>query len=45
MVDFTKRLGKRELSKPVDPIAIYDTLDRASDKGELRRVQTEIPDE
>jgi Protein of unknown function (DUF5131)/Type III restriction enzyme, res subunit len=28
--------------KPVDPIAIYDTLDRASDKGELRRVQSEV---
>jgi len=42
MVDFAKRLGKRELSKPVDPIAIYDTLDRASDKGELRPVQAEV---
>jgi replicative superfamily II helicase len=42
MVDFAKRLGKRELSKPIDPIAIYDTLDRASDKGELRPVQAEV---
>lgn len=44
MVDFNKRLGKRELSKPTDPITLYDTLDRASDKGELRRVQTEVLD-
>jgi replicative superfamily II helicase len=42
MVDFTKRLGKRDLSKPLDPVAIYDTLDRASDKGELRPIQTEV---
>jgi replicative superfamily II helicase len=42
MVDFTKRLGKRELSTPLDPVALYDTLDRASDKGELRPIQTEI---
>jgi replicative superfamily II helicase len=42
MVDFSKRLGQRELHKPVDPLAIYETLDRASDKGELRRVQVEL---
>jgi len=42
MVDFAKRLGKRELGKPLDPIVIYDTLDRASDKGELRPVQADI---
>src|SRR5436305_835940 len=42
MVDFNKRLAKRDLNKPTDPIALYDTLDRASDKGELRRVQVEV---
>jgi replicative superfamily II helicase len=42
MVDFSKRLGKKELNKPIDPLAIYETLDRASDKGELRRVQVEL---
>jgi len=42
MVDFSKRLGKRDIQKPLDPVAIYDTLDRASDKGELRRVQVEV---
>jgi replicative superfamily II helicase len=42
MVDFKKRLGKSSITKPIDPIAIYDTLDRASDKGELRRVQIEV---
>ncbi|HHT9116696.1 MAG TPA: DEAD/DEAH box helicase family protein, partial [Candidatus Wunengus californicus] len=42
MVDFSKRLGKRMAEKPTDPIQIYDTLDRASDKGPLRDVQREI---
>ena len=42
MVDFAKRLGKKELHKPLEPAAIYDTLDRASDKGELRPVQAEV---
>jgi replicative superfamily II helicase len=39
MVDFKKRLrtsGKRET---LDPVALYDSLDRASDKGPLRPVQ------
>src|SRR5438132_2310521 len=39
MVDFKKRLGKREAGKLLDPLAIYDTLDRASDKGPLRPAQ------
>jgi hypothetical protein len=34
MVNFAKRTGKRELNKPFDPLAIYETLDRASNKGE-----------
>lgn len=42
MVDFKKRLGKANIVKSIDPTAIYDTLDRASDKGELRRVQAEV---
>lgn len=39
MVDFSKRLSKAKREKPIDPIEIYDGLDRASDKGELRRAQ------
>lgn len=39
MVDFSKRLAKQPPKKLLDPIAIYDTLDRASDKGPLRPVQ------
>jgi replicative superfamily II helicase len=42
MVDFRKKLVKNSFGKPIDPIVIYDTLDRASDKGELRRVQESI---
>ena len=39
MVDFKKRLRARVSEKPLDPVAIYDSLDRASDKGPLRPVQ------
>lgn len=42
MVDFSKRLGKKISERPIDPIQIYDTLDRESDKGPLRDVQREI---
>jgi replicative superfamily II helicase len=42
MVDFTKRLGKKAATKPIDPIEIYETLDRASDKGPLRQAQAAI---
>ena len=39
MVDFEKKLRKAGLSKPLDPLVIYESLDRASDKGPLRPVQ------
>lgn len=42
MVDFSKRLGKKSAGKPLDPIEIYETLDRASDKGPLRPAQSAI---
>ena len=42
MVDFSKKLGKGKTKKPLDPIEIYDTLDRASDKGPLRPAQESI---
>jgi replicative superfamily II helicase len=41
VVDFTKR-GKGGGKKPVDPIELYETLDRASDKGPLRLAQTAV---
>lgn len=41
MVDFKKRLGKKK-EKLVDPIKLYDTLDRAHDKGPLRPAQLSI---
>lgn len=42
MVDFKKRLTAKQPQKPTDPIALYDTLDRASDKGPLRPAQAAI---
>ena len=39
MVDFKKRLGKKDLERPIDPLALYESLDRASDKGPLRPSQ------
>jgi replicative superfamily II helicase len=42
MVDFRKRIGKNTTAKVVDPRALYDSLDRASDKGPLRPVQERV---
>lgn len=42
MVDFKKRLGKKNIEKKVNPIEIYDALDRKSDKGPLRPAQDSI---
>ncbi len=42
MVDFKKRLGKKSLEKRVHPCEIYETLDRASDKGPLRPAQDAV---
>lgn len=42
MVDFKKRLKKHKASKPLDPTEIYESLDRASDKGPLRPVQAHV---
>src|SRR2546429_3508114 len=42
MVDFSKKLGKSKTKKALDPIELYDTLDRASDKGPLRPAQEAI---
>ena len=42
MVDFGKRLAGKAAIKPIDPIEIYDTLDRAHDKGPLRPSQEAV---
>ena len=42
MVDFKKRLAGKKAEKPVDPIQLYDTLDRAHDKGPLRPAQLAV---
>lgn len=42
MVDFGKRLKRKAVSKTTDPIELYGTLDRASDKGPLRPVQSYV---
>jgi len=42
MVDFTKKLATKKVSKVSNPIELYGTLDRASDKGPLRPSQQAI---
>ena len=46
MVDFKKQLGRnKSFAKLTHPIEIYETLDRASDKGPLRPAQKAILEE
>lgn len=42
MVDFKKRLKKKEIVKKLSPIEIYDSLDRRSEAGPLRDSQEKI---
>ncbi len=42
MVDFRKRLSGKTAQKQIDPVKLYDTLDRAHDKGPLRPAQLEL---
>jgi len=42
MVDFTKKLAGKKVSKISNPVDLYETLDRASDKGPLRPSQEAI---
>lgn len=42
MVDFKKRLSGKKILAPTDPVALYDTLDRAHDKGPLRPAQQAV---
>jgi replicative superfamily II helicase len=42
MVDFTKMLASQRVEKILDPIKLYDSLDRAHDKGPLRPSQISV---
>jgi len=42
LVDFRKRLSGRSADKQTDPVKLYDTLDRAHDKGPLRPAQLAV---
>lgn len=42
MIDFRTKIVKKTVKIPIDPLEIYDTLDRQSDKGELRPTQQRI---
>ena len=42
MIDFKKRLASRSVEKKLNPIDIYEDLDRRSEVGDLREEQKEI---
>jgi replicative superfamily II helicase len=42
LVNFKNRLAGREAEKPTDPVNLYETLDRAHDKGPLRPAQLSV---
>ena len=42
MVDFKKKLGGKTPERPTDPLRLYESLDRASDKGPLRPAQIAV---
>ncbi len=42
MVDFNSKLNSIKQASPIDPVELYETLDRASDKGPLRDAQREV---
>lgn len=42
MVNFKNRLAGKKAEKPTDPVKLYETLDRASDKGPLRPAQLAV---
>jgi replicative superfamily II helicase len=42
VVDFKKKLSSKATKKPTNPLTIYDTLDRAHDKGPLRPAQIAV---
>jgi len=42
MVDFKKKLGKTQIDKKINPLEIYNSLDRSSVTGPLRPAQSKI---
>ena len=42
MVNFKNRLAGKKAEKPTDPVKLYETLDRAHDKGPLRPAQLAV---
>jgi len=42
MVDFKKRIAKGQAIAAVNPLELYESLDRASDKGPLRDAQSAV---
>lgn len=42
MVDFKKQLSGKKAQRPTDPVTLYDSLDRAHDKGPLRPAQVAV---
>jgi len=42
MVDFKKKLSGKSKSKAIEPVSLYETLDRAHDKGPLRPAQLHV---
>jgi hypothetical protein len=45
MIDFKKKLGLKSIEKKVNPVEIYDSLDRRSETGPLRPIQREVLEE
>ena len=45
MVDFKKHTAKAEATASVNPLELYESLDRASDKGPLRDAQAAVLEE
>ncbi|MEM5769033.1 MAG: DEAD/DEAH box helicase, partial [Bacillota bacterium] len=45
MVDFRKHLSGKKTEAIIDPVKLYDTLDRAHDKGPLRPAQVAVLEE
>jgi replicative superfamily II helicase len=42
VVNFKERLAGKKAEKPTDPVKLYETLDRAHDKGPLRPAQLAV---
>jgi replicative superfamily II helicase len=45
MVEFRNRLSGKRVGAVIDPVKLYDTLDRAHDKGPLRPAQVAVLEE